>query len=64
MAIIRAIRALPLASAIALPFWLERNSMVLRLNIASAITTSKTIIEMVAIKAKPDFNRRSMDGEN
>ena len=55
MASISAIRALPWASAIARPFWLERDSMVLRLNMARAIMTSKTITEMVAIKANPDL---------
>ena len=46
-------RALAWASAIALPFWLARSSMVLRLSIARAIITSSTITEIVAIKAKP-----------
>ena len=53
MAIINAIRAFDWASAIARPFWLARSSIVLRLNIAKAIITSRTITEIVAIKAKP-----------
>ncbi|PQJ29429.1 hypothetical protein BSZ32_13660 [Rubritalea profundi] len=58
MAIISAIRAFAWASAIALPFWLERTSTALRLNIPRAIMTSNAMIEIVAIKAKPRASRK------
>ncbi|HAC80844.1 MAG TPA: hypothetical protein DCG06_11155 [Deltaproteobacteria bacterium] len=52
-------RAFAWASAIALLFWLERSSSVLRPNMAKAIMTNKTITEIVATKANPraDFDR-------
>jgi hypothetical protein len=53
MAMSSANRAFAWASAIALLFWLERSSSVLKLNMAMATMTSKTITEIVAIKANP-----------